>query len=52
MKKFWKWKNQAEAEERVLELNGTIAEESWFDDDITPRMFKEELYAGTGPITI
>lgn len=52
MKKFWKWTNQAEAEERVLELNGTIAEESWFDDDITPRMFKEELYSGTGPITI
>ena len=52
MKKFWKWTNQAEMEERVLELNGTIAEESWFDDDITPRMFKEELYSGTGPITI
>ena len=52
MRKFWKWINQAEVEERVLELNGTIAEESWFDDDITPRMFKEELYSGTGPITI
>lgn len=52
MRKFWKWTNQAETEERVLELNGTIAEESWFDDDITPRMFKEELYSGTGPITI
>lgn len=54
MKKFWKWVNQAEtgAEGRVLELNGTIAEESWFDDDITPRMFKDELYAGSGPITI
>ena len=54
MKKFWKWVNQAEtgSEGRVLELNGTIAEESWFDDDITPRMFKDELYAGTGPITI
>ena len=49
------WKNTAEAEpeaERVLELNGTIAEESWFDDDITPAMFKEELFAGSGPITI
>ena len=43
MKKFWNWKNQAETGERVLELNGTIAEESWFDDDITPRMFKEQL---------
>ena len=54
MKKFWKWKNKAETElaERVLELNGTIAEESWFDDDITPRMFKEELFSDTGPITI
>ena len=39
-------------EGRVLELNGTIAEESWFDDDITPAMFKEELFAGSGPITI
>jgi ATP-dependent Clp protease protease subunit len=53
MKKFWNWNNQAtETGERVLELNGTIAEESWFDDDITPRMFKEELNAGEGPITI
>ena len=49
------WKNLADAgqeAERVLELNGTIAEESWFDDDITPAMFKEELFASTGPITI
>lgn len=52
MKKFWKWKNLDEAAERVLELNGTIAEESWFDDDITPRMFKEELVNGNGPVTI
>lgn len=54
MKKFWNWINQTETEtkERVLELNGTIAEESWFDDDITPRMFKDELFSETGPITI
>ena len=52
MKKFWNWKNQTETGERVLELNGTIAEESWFDDDITPRMFKEELLSGSGPVTI
>lgn len=38
--------------ERVLELYGTIAEESWFDDDITPEMFREELFAGDGPITV
>lgn len=41
-----------EAEDRVLELNGTIAEESWFDDDVTPKMFKDELMSGSGPITI
>ena len=38
--------------ERVLELNGTIAEESWFDDDVTPAMFKAELFNGNGPVTI
>lgn len=53
MRKFWNWKNQdGETPERVLELNGTIADESWFDDDITPKMFKDELNAGNGAITI
>ena len=54
MKKFWKWKNQTENSptERVLTLNGTIAEESWFDDDITPQLFKDELNSGTGDITV
>ena len=56
MKKFWKWTNQAQTETtpqaRTLHLNGTIAEESWFDDDVTPQLFKEELEAGSGDITI
>ena len=57
MTKFWNWKtpvnDDAEPqEERVLELNGTIAEESWFDDDLTPKMFHDELFAGSGPVTI
>ena len=54
MKKFWKWKNQTQNSptERVLTLNGTIAEESWFDDDITPQLFKDELNSGTGDITV
>lgn len=42
----------AETTERMLELNGTIAEESWFDDDVTPQLFKEELNAGSGDITV
>ena len=60
MKKFWNWKKiktvdqetGQEAEERILFLNGTIAEESWFDDDVTPALFKDELNAGTGDITL
>ena len=56
MKKFWKWKNQTEENaptpERTLFLNGTIAEESWFDDDVTPQLFKDELMSGSGNITV
>ena len=52
MKKFWNWRNQTETTERTLFLNGTIAEESWFDDDVTPQLFKEELMNGTGDITV
>lgn len=53
-KKFWVWKNQNEDGQnlRILELNGTIAEESWFDDDVTPEQFKKELYANSGPIVL
>jgi len=55
-RKFWTWKNQApdetEGAERVLELYGTIAEESWFDDDVTPQMFREELFEGSGNIVV
>ena len=29
-----------------------IAEESWFDDDVTPKIFKEELMAGSGDIVV
>lgn len=60
MKKFWKWKNRIvttqgtieQTPERTLFLNGTIAEESWFDDDVTPQLFRDELNAGSGDITV
>lgn len=35
-----------------MELSGTIAEDSWFDDDVTPQLFKDELNAGSGDITV
>ena len=56
MKKFWNWTNQAQTAttpaERILHLNGTIAEESWFDDDVTPQLFNDELCAGEGDVTV
>ena len=56
-KKFWNWTNRPRNEnesddERVLELYGTIAEESWFEDDVTPRTFRDELFSGEGNVTI
>ena len=43
MKKFWNWTNQTDNPKengRTLFLNGTIADESWYDDDVTPQLFK------------
>ena len=52
---FWRMRNAAEtAGEPEMELYGPISEYSWFDDDVTPKMFKDALYAlgGGGPITV
>lgn len=60
-RKFWKWKDKiknetesdvGEESKRTLFFNGTIAEESWFDDDITPQIFKEELNKSNDDIDI
>ena len=53
MKKFWNWaRDETAPDARVLRLEGTIAEESWFDDDVTPALFKDELFSSTGPVTV
>ena len=59
MKRFWKWaesasrvRDETAPEIRTLYLDGVIAEESWFEDDVTPAAFKSDLMSGTGPITI
>lgn len=39
-------------QERILYLNGTIAEESWFDDEVTPNLFRNDLMSGSGNITV
>lgn len=58
MRRFWNWLTPEPSTDpdadavRVLRISGTIAEESWFDDDITPAIFAAELNAGSGPVTI
>ncbi len=53
-RKFWNWiKNQDESgsEMRTLFLNGEISDETWYGDEVTSKLFKDELSAGTGPIS-
>lgn len=59
MDKFWNFKERKlkndkceEITERILVLQGTIAEDSWYGDETTPALFKDELNAGEGDITV
>lgn len=52
-KKFWNWARDAdESGERVLYFDGEISDETWWGDEITPAMFKSELFSDKGDITI
>ena len=54
-RKFWNWiKNQDESgsEMRTLFLNGEISDETWYGDEVTPKLFRDELDAGKGPISV
>ena len=50
MKKFWNWVKNEDG--RTLHLDGVIAEESWFGDEVTPQQFKSELNNDGGNITV
>lgn len=51
-RKFWNWiRNETEGE-RTLVLNGEISDETWFGDEITPKLFAKELDGGAGNITV
>lgn len=59
MKKFWKWRNVTVKNEsggensvRELRIDGAIADESWFDDDVTPELFRAELNSGSGDVIL
>ncbi len=52
-KHFWNWaRDETNPEERTLLLEGPIAEESWYGDEVTPAAFREELFSADGPIVI
>ena len=58
MNKFWNFKkatNTADNEditENILILNGPIAEESWWGDEVRPKLFKSELDSVDGDLTV
>lgn len=55
-RRFWRWQNRSpdedDSSERVLLLSGPIDSSSWIGDEVTPQMFRDDLNAGTGDITV
>ena len=49
-RKFWNWVKDAAGD--TLYLNGEISDETWFGDEVTPRLFKDELVSCQGDITV
>ena len=51
MKKFWNWIHD-DSGGRVLRLEGPIDSESFWGDEVTPKAFRDELYAEEGDFTL
>lgn len=49
---FWRWVNTGDIP--TMELDGVISQYSWMDDDITPKIFKDQLYENGkgGPVLV
>jgi len=50
MRRFWNF--DSGDGERILRLDGPIAEETWWGDEITPAAFRRELFARKGDLTV
>lgn len=50
MKRFWNISENGG--ENTLTINGYIAEESWFSDDVTPKQFEDDLKKIKGDLTV
>ncbi len=51
-RKFWNWIKNEDEGARTLYLDGEISDETWYGDEVTPQIFKTELAAGEGDITV
>lgn len=51
MKKFWNWIHD-DSGGRVLRLEGPIDNDNFWGDEITPAMFREDLEAEDGDVTV
>ena len=51
-RKFWNWLKNEQEGTRTLFLNGEISDETWYGDEVTPKLFKQELTSGEGDITV
>lgn len=52
MSKFWNWVRNEDTGTAELIFNGPISEETWFGDEITPAMFRNELAKISGDLTV
>ena len=50
-RKFWNWVRN-EGEKRTLLLDGEISDETWFGDEVTPAIFREELHAAESDVVL
>lgn len=50
MRKFWNFTEDDVG--RTLRIEGQIADETWFGDEVTPQIFKSELLSGKGDLTL
>ena len=50
--RFWNWVRNEETGASEMYLYGAIAESTWFENDITPAMFRSELQKHSGDVTV
>ena len=52
MKKFWNFIKNEDTSETELLFNGPISEDTWWGDEVTPALFRDELAKVSGNLTV